>query len=234
MTERDTGEVVDRELEGYVEAVTARLGGIPDRDEAVDELRGHLAEVRAEHAGVALRDVLGEPAAYAEELRTAAGLPPHSHERGAFSARLSALATTVRLQASGFARDLRAFWWGLRGLALGLFAFVFWSGLGEALYWNDYVGGWRYRLTPSSAYGAIVAAWGWAEHMTLLVVLLVLGLVISVWLGGGQATGRWPRWLTTAIGVVGILLGLWLALVFWELMTTAVFASLAPPLDAPG
>ena len=30
------------ELEGYVDAVTARLGAIPDRDETVEELRAHL------------------------------------------------------------------------------------------------------------------------------------------------------------------------------------------------
>ena len=71
MSERTAGGLVDRELEGYVEAVTARLGAIPDRDETVEELRAHLEEVRAEHTGVALRDVLGEPAAYADELRAA-------------------------------------------------------------------------------------------------------------------------------------------------------------------
>jgi hypothetical protein len=234
MTEHGTGEVIDREVESYVEAVAERLGGIPDRDEAVDELRGHLAEVRAEHTGVALRDVLGEPAAYADELRAAAGLPPHSRERAGFSAWLSRIATVVRVHAPRFVQDLRSFWWGLRGLALGLFVFVFWSGLGEALYWNDYVGGWRYRLTPGAAYGAVVAAWGWAQQMTLLVVLLVLGVAISVGVGGGQAGGHWPRWVTTLTGVVGVLLGLWFALVCWEVLTTAVFATLAPPVDAPG
>ena len=68
MSERTAGGLVDRELEGYVEAVTARLGAIPDRDETVEELRAHLEEVRAEHTGVALRDVLGEAEARVERV----------------------------------------------------------------------------------------------------------------------------------------------------------------------
>ena len=232
MDERTAGGLMtDTELEGYVDAVTARLGAIPDRDETVEELRAHLEEVRAEHTGVALRDVLGEPAAYADELRAAAGLPPYEPGRGGAAAWFSERVRRATVHVPRFLQDLRAFWWGVRGLALGLFAFVLWSALGEALSENDYLGGWRYRLSPGAAFSTVVSAWGTADRMTLLVLLLVAGLVVSVWVGGRQSRGAGPRWLATATGVVGVLLGLWFASVFWEMLTTAVFAQL---LSEPG
>lgn len=227
MNERTAGGLMtDTELEGYVDAVTARLGAIPDRDETVEELRAHLEEVRAEHTGVALCDVLGEPAAYADELRAAAGLPPYSPQRHGFSAWLAGVGAGIRHHAPRFLMDLRAFWWGIRGLALGLFVFVVWQGMAEAIEMNAYFGEWRGRLTPDASFRAVIVAWGTAEKMSLLVVLLLLGVIVSVWLGGRQARGAGPRWLATLVGVVGVLLGLWLASICWLVLTDAVFAEI--------
>lgn len=225
MSERTTGGLMtDTELEGYVAAVTARLGAIPDRDETVEELRAHLEEVRAEHTGVALRDVLGEPAAYADELRAAAGLPPYSPQRQGFSAWLAGVGTGIRHHAPRFLMDLRAFWWGFRGLGLGLMVYVLWLSVPVAFSQNEYFGLWSYLVSSQNAVDTVVQYWGWADHLALLCVLLVLGLLVSVWVGGLQARGAGPRWLATLVGVVGVLLGIYLASVFWVFFTEGLGA----------
>lgn len=222
MTERGIRALEDHELESYVAAVTARLGAIPDRDEVLEELRGHLEEVRAEHTGVALRDVLGEPASYADELRAAAGLPPYAPQRAGVGGWLSTRAVTARAHVPRFVHDLRAFWWGVRGLALGLVVFVLRFQISDAIAQNDYVGNWGYRLSGTTTLDTVVSVWGWAPLMTLLVVLLVAGVVVSVWVGGRQARGSGSRWVATLTGILGVLLGLWFAQVLWALLTAAI------------
>lgn len=225
------GLVRDRELEGYVEAVTARLGAIPDRDEAVEELRAHLEEVRAEHTGVALHDLLGEPAAYADELRAAAGLPPYSPRHTGPRGRLAAVLSGARAHAPRFLMDLRAFWWGVRGLALGLFVFALVPAVRVAVAENEYAGLWSYLMSPDHVFTVVASTWGYAFGMTVLVVLLVLGVVVSVWVGGRLSRGAGPRWLATLVGVGGVLLGLWLVGFLWALVTTGVGARLESALQ---
>jgi hypothetical protein len=62
------------EIDDYVEKVRAALIGLPDstRDELVEDLPEHLAEVLAEGQGT-LVERLGTPEAYASELRATAG-----------------------------------------------------------------------------------------------------------------------------------------------------------------
>ncbi len=73
---------VDRPVEEYLAGVRAALADLPASEvtDIVDEVRGHLADVRSEvgqDAGpAALTARLGTPAAYAAELRVAAGYPP--------------------------------------------------------------------------------------------------------------------------------------------------------------
>lgn len=227
MSDRTNGGLMtDTELEGYVDAVTARLGAIPDREETIEELRSHLEEVRAEHTGVALRDLLGEPSAYADELRAAAGLPPYEPQRSGPGAWFASAGAGVRRHAPRFLQDLRAFWWGVRGLALGLLAFALIPAVRTGLANNDVTGIVSYYLSPDHVFEVVVSTWGYAYGLSILVLLLVVGVVVSVWVGGVLARGAGPRWLSTLVGGLGVLLGVWFAFVLWALVTTAVFARL--------
>jgi hypothetical protein len=219
-------ETSDPNVERYVAAVAARLGPIPAREQALEELRGHLSEVREENPGIDMREILGDPAAYADELRGAAGFLPYAQPRQGASDWISGTAAAVRAHAPHLAHDLRAFWWGVRGLALGLFVFALIPAVRNALSQQDIAGLWSYYLSPDYVFGLVASTWGYAFGMTVLVALLSLGVLVSVWAGGALARGAGPRWVATVIGVTGVLLGVWLAGFLWALVTTAVFARL--------
>jgi uncharacterized membrane protein len=67
------------EVDYYYERVAAALADLPQeaRDELLEDLPAHFAEVVAEQGGP-LVDRLGPPAAYAAEQRAAAGLDPRA------------------------------------------------------------------------------------------------------------------------------------------------------------
>jgi hypothetical protein len=223
MNERTTGGLMTgTELEDYVAAVTARLGAIPDRDETLEELRSHLEEVRAEHTGVALRDVLGEPAAYADELRAAAGLPPYEPQRAGAAAWFAARAAGARRHAPHLLMDLRAFWWGVRGLALGVFVYALIPAVRQAFEYNEYAGMWSHWLSPDEVFSVVATTLGSAPATTVLVLLVVMGVVLSIWLGGALARGVGPRWVSTVVGALGVLLGVWFLNLLWVLLTSGV------------
>ena len=120
------------DITGYVDAVRAALADLPaaTRDELIEDLPEHLAEVKADGAG-SLIDRLGTPEAYAAELRSTAGFvggfpdPPDGPDR------LAELRDTALRQlrtadvkvgpllgyarASEFLALLRPAWWLLRG-----------------------------------------------------------------------------------------------------------------------
>ncbi|WP_182380342.1 hypothetical protein [Nocardioides sp. WS12] len=81
----DTVKVaVQPEVEAFVVEVESRLADLSaeERDELIGGLRADLSERLAEHSGPeAPAEVLGDPAAYAVELRTAAGFAPVAAER---------------------------------------------------------------------------------------------------------------------------------------------------------
>ncbi|WP_377644454.1 hypothetical protein [Oryzobacter terrae] len=120
----------DADVLDYVGAVRAWLGDLPQ--EEVDDLtagmQADLAE-RAAESGARLGDLLGEPEAYASELRAAAGLPPRAEgSRYGVGTRRGVVAeVAVALRAAGartltrspWLRDLRPVWWVARGVALG-------------------------------------------------------------------------------------------------------------------
>ncbi len=125
-TERD-------EITAYVEGVRRELAGLSEttRDELLEDLPEHLAEVRAEGSGT-LVDRLGTPAAYAAELRASAGVvggfpePPPNRLAGLIEARDNAVRALRRAdlqvgpvigyeKASDFLILLRPAWWVLRG-----------------------------------------------------------------------------------------------------------------------
>lgn len=120
------------EINAYVEAVRQALSGVDSREELLEDLPEHLAEVQAEGSGT-LRDRLGSPEAYASELLATAGLvggfpdpPPGSfstqlrearEQLGEFLDRADVKVGPVigYEKASQFLILLRPGWWVLRG-----------------------------------------------------------------------------------------------------------------------
>ncbi|WP_353951094.1 hypothetical protein V6K52_15830 [Knoellia sp. S7-12] len=116
----------DTEVRDYVAQVRAALADLPaeDADEFTTGMEADLTERLAEPGDGTLRDRLGEPDAYAAELRSAAGLPPRvvavqtstsAGER--LSQWWSELATNATT-AMPWLSDLRPVWWAVRGFAL--------------------------------------------------------------------------------------------------------------------
>ncbi|MEV7229380.1 hypothetical protein AB0M79_20480 [Polymorphospora sp. NPDC051019] len=189
------------EITRYVEQVRAALADLPPavRDELLEDLPEHLAEIAAEGEGP-LADRLGSPAAYAAELRAAANVPvkgpaPNLDDRIAGVVRRTRgqiKAADTRLgpligysQVSDFLRLLRPAWWVLRGyLAAMLVAF--------------FVNGGSLSLVPivdSTIFGTL-----------FLIVAFVVG---SIWLGrrGSDRLGRWQRRGLHAAGIVVAVFG---------------------------
>jgi hypothetical protein len=171
----------------YAQAVREALADLPaaDREEMLEDLDDHLAEVAAE-PGMTLEDRLGSPGAYAAELRAAyGGRPARPRRRLTAQARTRAaglLGTAhARLaqlppyrQAAAFAPELRPAWWVLRGYAAALLIL---SGIGPR------------RLVPGD-----VVAW-----------VFTLALVwASVWAGRRSAPGvaGWGRALLLGVNAV--------------------------------
>jgi len=121
------------EITAYVEGVRAALAGLSDatRDELLEDLPEHLAEVQAEGIGT-LTERLGAPEAYASELRATAGFvggfpdPPAGRFAQLRETRDNGLRLLNRAdlrvgpvigypKASDFLILLRPAWWVLRG-----------------------------------------------------------------------------------------------------------------------
>lgn len=168
----------------YAERVRRALADLPPavRDELLDDLPEHLAEVAAEGEG-SLVDRLGPPEAYAAELRAAAGTAPAKRNLDdrirSSSQRVLARLRAVDLvvgpvigyaAASDFLRLLRPAWWVLRGY---LFAMAL-------AYFND---GEAIGLLPRLG------------NSTLVSVLLLAAFVLaSIWFGRrGAGLGQLPR-----------------------------------------
>ncbi|MGK5444152.1 HAAS signaling domain-containing protein [Micromonospora sp. URMC 105] len=194
--------VTGQEITDYVERVRAALADLsPEaRDELTEDLPEHLAEVAAEDGG-SLVERLGEPEAYAAELRAAAGAGGPTGRRPGLEQRVGAVAGRVRARLSGldtrlgpllgyasaseFLRLLRPAWWVLRGyLAAALLSAM--SGGGD------------FTLLPRPF------ASGFAG-----LLLLVVCVLASIWLGrNAHGLRRWPRRLTHVGAVVLVLFGL--------------------------
>jgi hypothetical protein len=117
-----TGTARQAEVQEYAATVRAALADVPaDRcEELLDDLEEHLAEVAADD-DEPLESRLGPPAAYARELRIAAGLPagPDTTDgRPGGAALIDRLRgwEPVR-QVEGFLPELRPAWWVVRAWA---------------------------------------------------------------------------------------------------------------------
>jgi hypothetical protein len=118
------GQVED--VRAYVAAVRAWLADLP-ADEVEDLTAGMEADLteRAAESGGPLGSLLGEPEAYAAELRSAAGLPPRvdvvlpdAVPREPWTARLERDAHEL-VARHPWLRELRPTWWLARGAVAG-------------------------------------------------------------------------------------------------------------------
>ncbi|GAA4923359.1 HAAS signaling domain-containing protein [Actinoplanes utahensis] len=185
------------EIAVYVEGVRQALAGVPAgiRDELLEDLPEHLAEVLAEGGG-SLTERLGPPEAYAAELIASAGIPAAGARPAGGRSRLADQAAEtaarhrarlrgfldradVRIgpllgypKASDFLVLLRPAWWVLRGYL---------AAMAAAVMLHDH----------SSPLGLLPRVGG-DDFIALL--LLTLGILGSVWLGRRTApAGRWRR-----------------------------------------
>jgi HAAS len=125
------------EIEQYLAGVRAALADVPaeTREELLEDLPAHLAEVAAEANG-SLEERLGKPAVYAAELRAAAGLEGGAGSVAGAGSKTAAITARVRGaveradvrlgpligygRVSDFGRLLRPAWWVLRGYVVAM------------------------------------------------------------------------------------------------------------------
>ncbi|ROT31501.1 hypothetical protein [Micromonospora sp. HM5-17] len=201
MTERSEGATVTApEIARYVARVQATLADLPAtvREELLEDLPEHLAEVAAETEG-SLIERLGPPEAYAMELRAAAGIPPASARN--LDQRLGAVlqAGRDRLRVvdrrlgvvlgyerlSDYVRLLRPAWWVLRGYLVAMLITVFSTG---------------------ESFGLLPRLGGSTLAALLLLAVTVPG---SIWLGRRtDRLGRRPRWILHTSNVLLVIFGL--------------------------
>ncbi|MFC6019462.1 hypothetical protein ACFP2T_25045 [Plantactinospora solaniradicis] len=202
MTERSEGTVVtEQEIARYVGQVRAALGDLapPVRDELLEDLPEHLAEVAAEGEG-SLVERLGPPEMYAVELRTAAGVAPpvtvvnldqriasvvrKSRDRlRAVDSRLGPPIGYGRL--SEFLLLLRPAWWVLRGYLAAMLITAILTG---------------------TSFGLLPRLGGSGLAAILLLAATVAG---SIWLGRRtDRLGRRPRWILHLGAVLLVFFGL--------------------------
>jgi hypothetical protein len=182
----------------YLERVRAALADLAedDREELLDELAGHLAELSAEieaDAGAAgpgsasrlLEDRLGAPEAYAAELRASAGLaaaPPPTSRNDRVRGYLEGL--QGRIDGLPGARPLRQFlpelrpgWWVLRGYCVAVVIAVAFGVEFDGIWPNAFVAGWAF------------------------LGLTLLAMYASVWIGRRTpGLSDWKRWGLVAGG----------------------------------
>ncbi|MEV0329210.1 hypothetical protein AB0H63_22600 [Micromonospora echinospora] len=187
--------VTEQEITAYVERVRAALADLPpaQRDELTEDLSEHLAEVAAEDGG-SLVGRLGEPEAYAAELRAAAGAPVRTGRNldqrvagVALGVRTRLRALDVRLgpplgyaTASDYLRLLRPAWWLVRGYLAAMLVTA---------------------MSTGGTFGVLPSLGG--SHLAGL-VLLAACVVGSLWLGrNAERLSRWPRRLVL-VGSLGL------------------------------
>lgn len=170
------------EITAYVAAVRAALAGLPEatRDELLEDLPEHLAEVAADDVGT-LVDRLGPPSVYAAELLAGAGYvggfpdpPPKRDQVAELREAVLRVARVVddrtgpllgHVRASEFLRQLRPAWWVLRGYLAAMVLAAILDDSGQPI-----------GLLPRIGGSEVVAL--------LLLAAAVLG---SIWLGRRSA-----------------------------------------------
>jgi hypothetical protein len=127
----NTVTTADPRVETYFAGVAASLGDLPraDREDLLEEVREHLGDlVQESDAPLTVR--LGEPEAYAAELRASAGLPPRGRTsrvavtRTLGSARDAMMGQPWVRPAREFLTSVRPLWWVARAWLLVTVVFV--------------------------------------------------------------------------------------------------------------
>ncbi|MGZ4598667.1 HAAS signaling domain-containing protein [Oryzihumus sp.] len=125
-------------VDSYLTGVAAALDDLPrgDREDLLEEVREHLDDL-AHESDAPLTVRLGEPEAYAAELRASAGLPPRgrasraSVTRTLGSARDALLAQSWVRPVLGFLISVRPLWWVARAwLLVSAVVLVQWGSWG--------------------------------------------------------------------------------------------------------
>jgi hypothetical protein len=180
---------VDLEIDHYLAGVRAALADLPDdvRDELLEDLPGHFAEILAERSG-SLEQRLGSPILYAAELRAAAGLDAGSGSRRRIWARFDQEAAANRLRtfdakvgfligyerATDFLRLLGPAWWVVRGYVAALLLYEIEAAPGhinEPLGWLLTAG----LIVLSIRIGAITPRLpGWSRYAIVPATVLVV------------------------------------------------------------
>ncbi|MFJ4254190.1 hypothetical protein [Microbacterium sp. NPDC090003] len=182
---------IDERIRAFAAAVRTHLDDLPEEelDEIMSGLAADLADQAADNGGVL---EVSDPAVYADELRSAAGLPPRDADRPVppLSERIrdgrARAAESIRRSPFGawlldLALALRPVWWVLRGY--GMYVTILFLIVGG--YGRDH---W---MVPAS-----IAEWG---------ALGVL-VIVSVQWGRGQWLPRNPlRHMRTAASVLAVI-----------------------------
>ena len=181
--------VRDPEVSAYLTDVRAALDDLPpdDREELLEGLEADLTELRAESGG-SLPERLGSPAAYAAELRSAAGLPPHRPVAPAtigdrLREAVRPIAESFRgLPGAGpvgrFLGELRPAWWVLRG----------------------YLAAWAVCAAVSQRNPGVVPRAG--DSVAVGLLLVVGAVVVSVWLAHQWRRAAGIRVATVVVNAV--------------------------------
>jgi len=187
-----TETTLDERIRVFADSVRTHLDDLP-ADEVDDILIGLTADLGDQAADAGEAFELGDPAAYAAELRAAAGLPERSDAvkresvRERVSRRLGYIAAGMRRSAFGawlldLLVALRPVWWVLRGVALYVLIANF-VLRGDARDWDPF------RVAILLALVVLSAQWGrdkWLprnalRHMrTLVSVIAVLALPFAL------------------------------------------------------
>lgn len=210
---------VDEQATRFATAVRERLSDLPpeELDELLDGLQADLAERLADG------EELGEPTAYAEELRQAAGLPardPETEPRKVslaerldrIEARLGSWAehTPVRRGIRDFVLALRPLWWVVRGVVIAAVIGSF-AGVSRV-----------YQVATSFPF----------------VLLVLVCVVVSVqWGRGAWAPQRWLVWLRRGVSTVAVLALLPVTGAVWNDLASASYyddESMSQPGYQPG
>ena len=180
----------------YAAAVRAALAPLPDaqRESLLEDLENHLEEVAGE-AGLPLRERLGSPEDYAQELKAAYGAasvqastkPKRLLRQRSVALVQGVFGTATYREMRALLPELRPGWWVLRAyLAVLVLAFMFRDGS-------------NLRPIPNP----------FSSHGLLQVIATVLAIVVSVRLGRrGMPAGRFWRGGALAANVAIALLAL--------------------------